>query len=96
MPVGFPRSFGSRSVDSGLSQRTITFGRAASSADTISACAGPPVCEKSCAIHPEWRSRTCSARHTKYGIQPMSPSVSENFKSGKRSQKSAQMSSPNE
>jgi hypothetical protein len=46
-----------------------------------------------CCVHPEWRSCTCSARHRKYGIQPTSPSVIENFRSGNRSQNVAQINS---
>src|SRR4051812_30397153 len=49
-------------------------------------CFGPPVVLKSCFVQPEWRSCTCSARQRKYGIQPMSPSVSENRSWGNRSQ----------
>src|SRR5687768_224771 len=52
-------------------------------------CVGPPVWLKSCLVHPECRSCTCSARQRKYGIQPMSPSVSENRRSGNRGQNSA-------
>src|ERR1700722_7737528 len=36
----------------------------------------------------------CSARCKKYGIQPMSPSVSEKVRSGNRNQKSAHNRSP--
>ena len=34
-------------------------------------------------VQPWCRLSTCSPRHRKYGIQPTSPSVSENFRSGK-------------
>src|SRR5262245_44854399 len=51
--------------------------------------AGPVADPKSCFVQPEWRSWTCSARQRKYGIQPMSPSVSEKRNVGKRSQNSA-------
>src|SRR5579862_6480067 len=35
-----------------------------------------------CSVHPWWRWWTCSARHTKYGIHPTSPSVKEMRSSG--------------
>src|ERR1700756_73621 len=44
-------------------------------------------------VQPLWRRRTCSERQRKYGIQPMSPSVSENRRSGESAQKVAQISS---
>src|SRR5262245_39055038 len=50
---------------------------------------GPPPSANACFVQPECRFCTCSARQMKYGIQPMSPSVSENFRSGKRAQNSA-------
>src|SRR5687768_5109111 len=54
---------------------------------------GPVPPGKVCPVQPEWRFCTCSARQTKYGIQPMSPSVSEKRRSGNRPQKSAHSSS---
>src|SRR4051794_35382615 len=44
-------------------------------------------------VQPPCRLWVCSARHRKYGIQPMSPSVSEKRRFGKRSQTSDQMNS---
>src|SRR5690242_13223187 len=44
-------------------------------------------------VHPLWRRKTCSARQRKYGIQPMSPSVSEKRSVGNRSHIVAQISS---
>ena len=56
---------------------------------------GLPPFGNSWRVQPEWRRWTCSERARKYGIQPMSPSVSENFSVGKRSQNVAQSNSPN-
>src|SRR6478609_12090653 len=44
-------------------------------------------------VHPPCRLCVCSARHRKYGIQPMSPSVSEKRRFGNRSHTSDQMNS---
>src|SRR4051794_29497606 len=49
---------------------------------------------KVCLVQPECRSWVCSARWRKYGIQPMSPSVRENLRSGKRPHRSDHSSSP--
>src|SRR5215211_1410582 len=55
---------------------------------------GRSPCGCSWPIHALWRSRVCSPRCRKYGIHPMSPSVSANLSFGKRCQKSAHSRSP--
>src|SRR5215471_881547 len=51
-------------------------------------------CGGSYFIQPLCRSSVCSARQRKYGIQPMSPSVSAKRSDGKRCQNDAHNKSP--